>query len=759
MAEQLDQIKALAAQGVSIRDAEAVIGRAFTPEEVQAFRKIATLRRLRRSAEAQEAARKRRLALEAEQKANLEAQLAGTDPDWASKIKGPKSALERQHEHRARGRELRSIPPPRRRRVRERYRFDLLGFGLAYGVGEYEGMKPLLKRPPSIRMVRFVRALQDKILHGGLKHVRWPRGKGKSTWVKIAILWAALYGHKFFMVVVEKTKGMAHVVVEEIWKRIYLSPRISVDFPEFAVPMRDVELSPQRMRSQTYHGKPTYMKQDIVKFCYYTLPTVDGCPHTGAIIAFRGADQALRGINIESARPDFFFIDDPCSDTDAKNPATCDKIEDNINGAVLGSGEINERISAVMASTAIEPDDVSERFADPAKHPEWQTETERLVTTFGPQEMVSKYLKLAEIDEAQAHEWYAANQAAIEVGVEMMDDRDFVEGVECSAYEHALYLLHTMKPTRFYSEYQMTPSRSQGIYKISPKMIRERLNGHPMGEVPHECDQGVLAFCDVNAVAGLRWEICAFGKGRVTATLAYGQYPANGERLYPKGIPESAIPDYLAPAIRDVAETIMGVELKDELGAAVRVRGICFDGGWMTECVASTVADLCAGGLNCAWSKGYNSKEYSRYHHETAASGKVEGLKAAEECHTWATANGTYLAFNSDYWKEVSQTSYLAEPLSRSSSSFFGTDKLAHHQFAQEICNEELKAKDKSTKYGHVYTWAKDPSRPNHFGDVHAGVLVYGAIRGNFDRIAAVINAASLVKVAKHRKVRYVYKG
>ena len=183
MAEQLDQIKALAAQGVNLRDAEAVIGRAFTPEEVQSFRKIATLRRLRRSAEAQEAARKRRLALEAEQKANLEAQLAGTDPDWASKIRGPKSALDRQHEHRARGRELRSIPPPRRRRVRERYRFDLLGFGLAYGVGKYEGMKPLLKRPPSLRMVRFVRALQEKILHGGLKHVRWPRGKGKSTWV------------------------------------------------------------------------------------------------------------------------------------------------------------------------------------------------------------------------------------------------------------------------------------------------------------------------------------------------------------------------------------------------------------------------------------------------------------------------------------------------------------------------------------------------------------------------------------------------
>ena len=46
---QLDQIKALAAQGVSLKDAEAVVGRAFTPEETAAFRKTATLRRLRRA--------------------------------------------------------------------------------------------------------------------------------------------------------------------------------------------------------------------------------------------------------------------------------------------------------------------------------------------------------------------------------------------------------------------------------------------------------------------------------------------------------------------------------------------------------------------------------------------------------------------------------------------------------------------------------------------------------------------------------------
>ena len=687
--------------------------------------------------------------------------MVGTTPLPTTPPQRSLSSTDRSKRFRARGREIGRIPRCRHRRVREKYRYDLLGFGLTYGMDAYEGMKPLLKRAPSPRMVRFVRALQEKILHGGLKHVRWPRGKGKTTWVKIAIIWAALYGHKFFMVVVEKTKGMAQVVVDEVWKRIHLSPRISADFPEFAVPMHDVMLSPQRMRVQTCNGKPTYMKQDVSRFHYYKLPTVDGYPNTGAIIAYRGADQALRGINIDSARPDFFFIDDPQTEDDARNPATVAKIEKEITSAVLGSGELSERISAVMASTPIEPNDVSEVFADPQKHPEWETETERLVVSFGPKKEMSAYIKMLAIDQHAAHAYYLENRAEIEKGAEMMDDGDFNPLTECSAYEHALYMLFTMKATSFYAEMQMIPTKAQGIYKISPKLVRGRVNGVPFGVVPRDCGYGVLAFVDVNADAGLRWELAGFGTGRVVATLAYGQYPAEGQRLYPVGLPQSAVPGYLAPAIREVAKRIMSVNLVDADGKPVKVSGICFDGGWMTETVASTVAELNASGLVCVWSKGFSSKDYSINHHEKAASGKIDGLKAAEECHLWATSNGKFLAFNSDYWKETSQTSYLAEPLAPSSSSFWGDDPNVHIDFAQEVCNEELQAKERSTRYGSIWTWKKSKGLPNHYGDVHAGVMVYGAIRSFFDQVASVISADGLGKQISTRKKRrrYVYEG
>lgn len=729
---------------------------------------MTTAERLERARIAQAEKRRQRAEANSRALAALVRHIAGTRP-LPTEAPAAQSATERSKRFRARGREIGPIPRCRHRRVRESCRLDLLRFGLTYCTDSYEGMKPLLKRPPSPRMVRFVRALEDKILHGGLKHVRWPRGKGKTTWVKIAIIWAGLYGHKFFMVVVEKVKGMAHVVVDEVWKRIHLSPRFSADFPEFAVPMHDVMLSPQRMRVQTCCGKPTYMRQDVSRFHFYKLPTVAGYPNTGAIIAYRGADQALRGINIDSARPDFFFIDDPQTEDDARNPTTVAKIEKEITSAVLGSGELSERISAVMASTPIEPNDVSETFADPTKHPEWETETERLVVTFGPKPAMSEYLKLLAADPVDAHAHYLAHRAEIEDGVEMMDDGDFNPATECSAYEHALWMLFTMKAQSFYAEMQMIPSKAQGIYKISPKMVRERVNGIPFGVVPRACDQGLLAFVDVNAVAGLRWEIAAFGAGRVVATLAYGQYPAEGRRLYPEGLPESAIPGYLAPAIREVARTIMSVAFADEDGQPARVDGICFDGGWQTATVANAVEELNAAGISAAWSKGFSSREYSRHHHERAAAEQAErakrgqraAVKAAEECHTWrsSTFNGTFLAFNSDYWKEVSQTSYLAAPLDPSSSSFWGDDPTVHVDFAQEVCNEELLGKEQSTRYGSIWTWKKLRGLPNHYGDVHAGVMAYGAIRSYFDSIATVARADGSAKPAKRRRRRYVYEG
>ncbi len=671
----------------------------------------------------------------------------------------PMTGTERARKSRAKGREIGEIPPPEDPRRRAAAEKSLLTFGLTYCCGAGK----MLKREPSPRMEGFVNALEETIRHGGNRHVRWPRGKGKSSWLKIAAIWSSVTGLRRFVLFVAATRAMADIATAEIWRYCTEDALFAADFPEFAVPLADVGMTPQRARLQTYGGVLTHIA-DNARFSYKRFAALDGYPHTGGIVAARGADQAIRGLNIDSRRPDFVFVDDPQTDDDAASAKRVEKIEARIQGAIQGLGESSETIAAVMATTPIEPGDVSERFADADRHGEWLTTTEGLVAKWGPKEWVSKYIEELRRDNA-AHDvtlarsraWYAEHRAEIERGVEMMDERDYDPRMEVSAYQHALNRLHTMKAKAFFAECQMRPSRSQGVYRLSADKVAAKVNGVAFGVVPKECGNGLVAFCDVNDVVGLRWEVVAFGAGRVAATLAYGRYPAEG-RLYPEGTPTSAIPKYLAPAMREVAAAIRTTRFRRTDGTEARVGAMCFDGGWQTDTVAVVCAELDGvDGMHAVWSKGWDARHYSRNLHEKAKI--TEGCRAAEECHTWITANGRYLSFNADYWREVSQTSFLAAPLSPSSSSLWGDDPLLHYDYASEVAAEELLSKTSDPRYGDVWRWKVKGA--NHYGDTHAGCLAFGAIRGDFEGVAKIAadDVMAAAKARRKRRVRYEFRG
>ena len=710
--------------------------------------------RLERARLAKAEAKRRREEADAAGDAAIRRLLDGTS--WDDLAGAPLTSTERSHNFRARGRDLGEIPnivcPLRWLECK----MSLLQFGLTF----FFGKDKMIKRKPSPRMVRFVNALQETIEHGGNRHVRWPRGKGKSTWLKVAAIWALVYGYRKFVVIIAATRPMAEEMVTEIWRFCSEDPLFAEDFPMFAKPLHDVSLTPQRCRVQTYKGVKTHICENA-RYSYKRFAILQGYPQTGGIIAARGADQAIRGLNIDSNRPDFLFLDDPQTDEDAKSTGPggrVDKIEARIQGALQGLGETNKTIAAVMASTPIEPNDISERYADPERHGEWLTTTDTLVVKFGPKEWITAYLKELARDNAvhdvmltRSRAFYELHRAEIEQGVEMMDDQDFDDTLEVSAYQNALNRLPLMQAKAFYAECQMKPTTAQGVFKLSATKVAERVNGYPLGVVPPQCDQGVLAFVDINDEEGLRWELGAFGAGRIVSVLAYGRYPADG-RLIPEGTPLSIKSKFLAPAMRKVAATIKAVRLQSAEGL-VKVRGICFDGGWLTETVAQVCAELDGrDGVAVCWSKGFSSQQYSRYHHEKAK--VTKGLRAAEECHTWATANGQYLAFNTDYWKEMSQSSFLAPPLSESSSSFYGTDTSEHFDFASEVAAEELESKTEDRRYGSIWKWKVMGF--NHYGDCHAGLMVFGAIRGNFDPLSRLTASDVAAAATLRKKVRYV---
>ena len=85
-----------------------------------------------------------------------------------------KSNADRQAEFVARRSEIGELPVVADPARREACRLDLLRFALAYCLGTGAGC--MIKRPPSVRMMLYLVALQDCVLHDRLVHVRFPRG-------------------------------------------------------------------------------------------------------------------------------------------------------------------------------------------------------------------------------------------------------------------------------------------------------------------------------------------------------------------------------------------------------------------------------------------------------------------------------------------------------------------------------------------------------------------------------------------------------
>ena len=728
----LERIQALAMQGIGKTGVEATIGHKLDQTELAAFHKAATVRRLKKAQEAQAAAKRKREEAERREKENLAAHLAGTAwPSDASQSQDgraelgqphPLSATERSRLFRERGRELPPIPAPAdpwRRNFTCRY--SLLAFGLNYGMEAVDGMKPLLKRPPSPRMTNFIQALQNTIIFGGHKHVRWPRGKGKTTWLKIAIMWVSLYGYKRFSVVTEKTKSMGRELVDEVWQRIRLTPSIAADFPEFAVPMNDVAFTPQRMRSQTCQGRPTRMKMDIV-YGYYRFPSIPDHPHTGAIIAWRGAEQALRGLNIESTRPDFFFIDDPQTDEDAKNPETVSKIEDNIQGAVLGSGETNERISAVMASTPIEPDDVSERFADPKRHPEWMTETERFVRRWGDETLRDEYIALIAADLArqdfnltESSRFYNERRAEIEAGVEMMDPSDFNPATEVSAYQHALWLYHSMKHKRFFSEMQMEPRRDETVISISPRLVLSRVRpAHEAATLP----EGTIMVCaatDINPSYALTTAVVAFDSMRTATVIDHWRHPCH----IPSDLNDTEFHNAVYNKLAELAATFRDRGLDSssrDFHWAIDVSGA------QSRPVNRFVYNLrhqTPNPLNAYALRGLDNKWFNP-RISTRKFASVPGWNDTVLVLDKATGY-EHINYNKDKYELTAQRAWFSAVGSPGGISLFDTRAgrhESHEEFALQVCGEQLKWKPADPDRDRVgFKW-DDRAYPRHdYGD------------------------------------------
>lgn len=584
---------------------------------------------------------------------------------------------------------------------------DLALFGQTY-------CSHMLVHEPSKHILRFVSAIQDALLTGGKVHVRFPRGKGKTTWIKIATLWALAYAHRRFVVVVAATSKKAQRLLREIYRTVRFSEVFAEDFPEIAHPFRALNDAPQRARSQHIDGLKTQIEigSDRLRF-----PTVAGSQTSGSIVAAFGIGGSVRGESEGALRPDEVIIDDAQKRGDTRSANKTDDFETFVMQDLYGLAGHNKQISVLMASTPVAPNDGSSRFADPEQHPEMRTLEIPLVISQPKNESLWREFdrlfamdQIAHVDSPNApwesRLFYDAHREAMDEGCEVIDPLDGDPEFESSAIHHAFVLRSQMGEEAFNAEYQMQLRDESQMIALTPAFVASRLNGHDRFRLPIACTQCV-AYCDVNARAdiGLRWGILAVGRGNTAALIAYGRYPAEG-RLYPENASGMVIDNAVAKGLATVTRHIASLPLTRD-GLPVKLTALCFDGRWRTK----AVSDFChsfQAPFRLLHAMGFNWKHY-------APSDKI--AQPANHCHLGKGDYGVFLAIHADYWREYAQRAWLAEPLQSGSLSLFGTDPKAHAKLAEEVCAEQLIDTGVMDSGKQSWAWRKT-SPENHYGDV-----------------------------------------
>ena len=655
----------------------------------------------------------------------------------------------------ARRNELGEIPPVENPERKESCRLDLEAFGWNY-------CRDLLRHraSPDIRD-GLIRDAQECILNGGQTAELYARGGGKTTWiVYIAAIWAILYGHRRFVVIIGASIAAAKKSLKTIKRILARSPQFLADFPAVAVGIQALKGVSQRAAAQTYNHVPTDIEWGAEQI---TLPTLRGDdgelldPACGGILAATGVGGAIRGANEGGQRPDMLLFDDPQTKKAAASPKLVESILEFIHSDALGLAGHDSTIAAFLTITPQRFGDVATAISSRDQYPEWSVKVQPFIKT-----LPDRWDQLVELfcaeyaQDAAARDfrrtrstaWYRDNRDLF-AGMETIDPLQFDKAREIDINHHLLNLRAKMGKQAFDAEIMMHVADAATELKLDVGRVCNALNGAERGVCPPGTDT-VVGFCDVNikAGAGLSWVLVAFGPRRVAAVIDYGRLPADGTALVPENASETDRDNIVASAMREVVQYVASRKIRDSFGRAVRVRAFGFDRGWLPAVVHRTLFVLRRRlplGFEIAAARGYSWQGYNESKSTTIRTG--DHMKAAPSKY------GQFLGYMAPYWREVMQSGLLGMPLTPGSLSIFGSDPAEHRRFAQEICAERLVRKyqiygggaSKST----TVAWDWNTTGPEHWCDALTGAFVMASWYRAYDALSSTVDAAALgVKVA-----------
>lgn len=681
----------------------------------------------------------------------------------------PMDERERQNQlmrkKRTSARNIGELPKVKDAKRKESCRFDLEKFLLTYLIESFPW-------PFSDGHKRVIKKLERAIIDGGRFANLVYRGFGKTTIAEGAALWAIIYGHRKFAVIIgadtDSAKGNLDSIKSELEENDYLFE----DFPEICYPIRALEGIHHRCAGQLYRGELTHIewKGDTL-----VMPMIAGSAAAGSLLGSRGITSRIRGWKKKrrdgvQLRPDFAILDDIQTDESASTEGGVKKRIDIIKKAVLKLAGHDTTISCVANLTIIQKGDVADQLSDPEKNPSWLAEKIPLLIKPADNEDVwlEDYAELrntydrddptGEARKAailKANEYYLKNRKRMDAGAIVEWTHCYNHEFEHSSIQHAYNSLIDDGPEVFASEMQQEPIdlTAAALYELDPDVIARRVNGLPRFAI-HGTAPITTAFIDVG------WRklnfVCTAWENNLTGhVFNYGEYP-HDEKIslfdsttgmgYVDGqLVPCSIDEAITAGLKHVLKQIFDMDLRKPDGEAVKLDYIGIDCG--DPGTRQAVIGVCQGErFDCPVvpSRG-------RAHHKFRI---PKNSLAYHHCFReyWKSNGANVFIHDACMWREWAQRACMVPEGGNGAIRLFGNNKTVHETLAAHICSEKLKEKV-FTNDGEKYVWEESPI--NHYLDCLVGTAVMAGIVGA--RPAGIVTklkqkSISLAQIQRQKK-------
>lgn len=461
----------------------------------------------------------------------------------------------------------------------------------------------------TIQQREMIAAIRTALKFGGDQAIAASRGEGKTKIVERLILKNILTGAVGFAVLFAATGPMAGDSLESIKTEIEENNLLGDYYPEVCDPVRALEDAPQRARGQLvtgyYHNNPrkSYSRaHSRFRWCGQEIvfPNVPGSPSARAVIATRGLDSAVRGLNKLKRRVDLACIDDPDTEETVNSEEQAVKLEKRIDMAIAGLGGQQRGIARVMLTTIQNRRCVSFRFTDPQQKPSWQGRRFRfLVTRPDRIDMWEEYLSLRQADQSagdryarRAHQFYVDNRDdmdknAVVANPNRFDTRTLPDGsqAEISALQRYFNEVARIGQEAVSCEYDNDPPEESGPREsgITATRVQKQVSGYPRKQIPFGCTvltQGI----DVGKqrlhwiVRAWRPEECGVATG---FTIDYGTTETHGTT---PGSDEG-VDEAITRALFERRDEVLSEPYRDEEGRSLEIGCTLVDSLWKKEAV------------------------------------------------------------------------------------------------------------------------------------------------------------------------------